>query len=194
MFAEGWVVYPRPRGSPEPTWHEARSASCQVGSGDPLVLGYTTQPSANILIFKVYEFSFILFIHHNIHFYFELCTYCNNLDINILWNINSVNYLLFYMKLLNYLFCNMFGSVFGVLRVNWCRLAEDKEGLVFNPSDCCLVKGNKVPSPCVFCDHTTGGQCSKNLKQPCTLLLEESVTWKIMTSVKAKIWKLLVNL
>ena len=52
MFAEGWVVYPRPRGSPEPTWHEARSASCQVGSGDPLVLGYTTQPSANILIFK----------------------------------------------------------------------------------------------------------------------------------------------
>ena len=27
------------------------------------------------------EFSFILFIHHNIHFYFELCTYCNILDI-----------------------------------------------------------------------------------------------------------------
>ena len=27
------------------------------------------------------EFSFILFVHHNIHFYFELCTYCNILDI-----------------------------------------------------------------------------------------------------------------
>ena len=38
---------------------------------------------------------------------------------------------------------------------------------IFNPSDCCLLKGNKVPSPCAFCDHTTGGQCSKNLKQPC---------------------------
>ena len=35
MFAEGWVVYPRTSGSPEPTWHEARSAECQVGSGDP---------------------------------------------------------------------------------------------------------------------------------------------------------------
>ena len=52
MFAKGWVVYPTPRGSPEPTWHSALRASCQVGSGDPLVLGYTTQPSANILIFK----------------------------------------------------------------------------------------------------------------------------------------------
>ena len=40
---------------------------------------------------------------------------------------------------------------------------------IFNPSDCCLLKGNKVPSPCVFCDHTTGGQCSKNLKQPCCM-------------------------
>ena len=30
MFAEGWVVYPRTSGSPEPTWHEARS--CKVGA------------------------------------------------------------------------------------------------------------------------------------------------------------------
>ena len=36
------------------------------------------------------EFSFILFIHHNIHFYFELCTYCNILDIYLSWNMNSV--------------------------------------------------------------------------------------------------------
>ena len=52
MFAKGWVLYPRPRGSPVPTLHEACSASCQVGSGDPLVLGCTTQPLGNILIFK----------------------------------------------------------------------------------------------------------------------------------------------
>ena len=51
MFAEGWVVYPRTSGSPEPTWQEARSAECQVGYGDRRGLGYTTQPSANILIF-----------------------------------------------------------------------------------------------------------------------------------------------
>ena len=39
------------------------------------------------------EFSFILFIHHYIHFYFELCTYCNILDIYLSWNMNSVQYL-----------------------------------------------------------------------------------------------------
>ena len=41
------------------------------------------------------EFSFILFIHHNIHFYFELCTYCNILDSYLSWNMNSVKYLLY---------------------------------------------------------------------------------------------------
>ena len=56
------------------------------------------------------EFSFILFIHHNIHFYFELCTYCNILDIYLSWNMNSVKYL-FYMELLNYLFCDMFVGI-----------------------------------------------------------------------------------
>ena len=34
---------------------------------------------------------------------------------------------------------------------------------IFNPPGLCLLKGNKVPSPCVYCDHTTGGQCPKNL-------------------------------
>ena len=56
------------------------------------------------------EFSFILFIHHNIHSYFELCTYCNILDIYLSWNMNSVK-CLFYMELLNYLFCDMFGGI-----------------------------------------------------------------------------------
>ena len=64
---------------------------------------------------------------------------------------------------------------------------------IFNSSDSCLLKGNKVHSPCVFCDHTTGrgGGVFQELKT--TLLHEESVTWKNLTSVKAKIWKLLVN-
>ena len=59
---------------------------------------------------------------------------------------------------------------------------------IFNPSDCCLLKGYKVLSPRVFCDHTTGGggwAMFQELKT--TLLYEESVTWKIMTSVVAKI-------
>ena len=34
---------------------------------------------------------------------------------------------------------------------------------IFNPSGLCLFKGNKVPSPCVFCDHTTGGAMSQEL-------------------------------
>ena len=63
----------------------------------------------------VLEFSFILldfvFIHHNFQFHFELCTYWNVLDIYLSQNLNFVNYLLFYMKLLNYLFFNVFGSV-----------------------------------------------------------------------------------
>ena len=60
-----------------------------------------------------FHFVWFVFIHHNLQFYFELCTYCNILDIYLSWNLNFVNYLLFYMKLLNYLFFNMFGSVLG---------------------------------------------------------------------------------
>ena len=58
-----------------------------------------------------FYFVWFVFIHHNFQFYFKLCTYCNILDINLSWNFNFVNYLLSYMKLLNYLFFNMFGSV-----------------------------------------------------------------------------------
>ena len=46
-----------------------------------------------------FYFVWFVFIHHNFQFYFESCTYCNILDIN----------LLFYMEL----FCDMFGSVLG---------------------------------------------------------------------------------
>ena len=58
-----------------------------------------------------FYFVWFVFIHHNFQFYFKLYTYCNILDINLSWNFNFVNYLLFYMKLLNYLFFNMFGSI-----------------------------------------------------------------------------------
>ena len=58
-----------------------------------------------------FDFVWFVFIHHNFQFYFELCTYCNILDIYLSQNLNFVNHLLFYMKLLNYLFFNMFGSV-----------------------------------------------------------------------------------
>ena len=33
---------------------------------------------------------------------------------------------------------------------------------IFNPSGLCPPKGNRVPCPCVFGDHTTGGQCPKS--------------------------------
>ena len=58
-----------------------------------------------------FYFVWFVFIHHNFQFYFELCTYCNILHIYLSQNLNFVKYLLFYMKLLNYLFFNMFGSV-----------------------------------------------------------------------------------
>ena len=58
-----------------------------------------------------FDFVWFVFIHHNFQFCFELCTYCDILDIYLSYNLNFVNYLLFYMKLLNYLFFNMFGSV-----------------------------------------------------------------------------------
>ena len=87
------------------------------------------------LFFKLFTYviyvvwaSLVSFVgcHYNIQFYFELCTYCNILDIYLSWNMNSVKCLLFYMKLLNHLFCNMFGSVlecYGLTGVSllWTR-------------------------------------------------------------------------
>ena len=59
------------------------------------------------------EFSFILFIHHNIHFYFELCTYCNILDIYLSWNMNSVKCLFIWNYwIIYFVTClEVFGSV-----------------------------------------------------------------------------------
>ena len=86
-----------------------------------------------------FYFVWFVFIHHNFQFYFELCTYCNILDIYLSQNLNFVNYLLFYMKLSNYLFFNMFGSVLECCEVTgvsllWPRMALAniaKIGLVF---------------------------------------------------------------
>ena len=64
------------------------------------------------------EFSFILFIHHNTHFYFELCTYCNILDIYLSWDMNSVKYLfIWHYWIIYFVTCLRYS---GVLWVNSC--------------------------------------------------------------------------
>ena len=69
-------------------------------------------------IWIFFYFVWFVFIYHNFQFYFELCTYCNILDIHLLWNLNYVNYLQVYMRLLNFLFCNMLGSVLECYECN----------------------------------------------------------------------------
>ena len=66
----------------------------------------------------IHEFSFILFIHHNIHIYFELCSYCKIGDIYLLQNMNSNKNLVLYMEL----FCDMFESVlkcYELTHISW---------------------------------------------------------------------------
>ena len=41
---------------------------------------------------------------------------------------------------------------------------------IFNPFWLLSAQGEQGTLPCVFCDHTTGGQCSKNLKLPCCMM------------------------
>ena len=89
-------------------------------------LSHLHVPDCNWVFFY---FVWFMFIHHNFQFYFELCTYCNILDIYLLWNLNYVNYLLFYMKLLNYLFCNMFGSVLECYELTGARLLWTRRAL-----------------------------------------------------------------
>ena len=86
-----------------------------------------------------FYFVWFVFIHHDFQFYFELCTYCNILDIYLSQNLNFDNYLLFNMKLLNHLFFNMFGSVLECCELTsvsllWTRMAlanKVKIGFVF---------------------------------------------------------------
>ena len=83
-----------------------------------------------------FYFVWFVFINHNFQFYFKLCTYCNILNIYLSLNLNFVNYLLFYMKLLNYLFFNMFGSVLECCELTgvsllWPWLIKWKKGSLF---------------------------------------------------------------
>ena len=95
------------------------SCKCDTNRAGHFTLdAYASRPVACLSHYQVphcirvfFYFAWFVFIHHNFQFYFELCTYCNILDIYLSQNLNFVNYLLFYMKLLNYLFFNMFGSV-----------------------------------------------------------------------------------
>ena len=48
-----------------------------------------------------------------------------------------------------------------------------------------MLKGNKVLCPCVFCDHTTGGQCPKNSGMPVARSQSHERLW---TLLKLKFW------
>ena len=75
--------------------------------------------------------------------YFDFCTKCNILDINLLWNMNFVDHLLFYMKLLNYLFCDMFGSVlecYELTLISW----------LYTPGNHAWVSRHCYPIGCVI--------------------------------------------
>ena len=108
-------------------WHRSKILRC----------GDLCHPHVLACIWVSFYFVWFVFIHHNFQFYFELYTYCNILDICLL--LNCVNYLLFYMKLLSYLFCNMFGSVLECYELTgvsllWTRRAlanKAKIGLVW---------------------------------------------------------------
>ena len=84
--------------------------------------------------------------------YFDFCTKCNILDINLLWNMNFVDHLLFYMKLLNYLFCDMFGSVlecYELTHISWLS----------TPGNHASVNRHCYPIGCVI-KSTHQGICS----------------------------------
>ena len=84
--------------------------------------------------------------------YFDFCTKCNILDINLLQNMNFVDHLLFYMKLLNYLFCDMFGSVlecYELTHISWLS----------TPGNHASVNRHCYPIGCVI-KSTHQGICS----------------------------------
>ena len=109
-------------------------------------------------IWVLFCFVWFVFIHHSFQFYFELCTYYNILDIYLLYNLNYVNYLLFYMKLLNYWFFNMFGSVLECYELTgvsllWTRRAlanKAKIGLVWKKYWALLRSLRRLYSNCKF--------------------------------------------
>ena len=70
----------------------------------------------------VYEFSFILLIHHIILLILIFVLSVTFWTLTYYKNMNFVDHLLFYMKLLNYLFCDIFGSVlecYELTHISW---------------------------------------------------------------------------
>ena len=123
----------------------------------------------------VYEFSFILFINYNIHFYFELCTNCNILDIYLLWNMYSVKYLLFYIEILNYLFCDMFGGILGcyeLTHISWSSTPR--------PHQAVMHEWAGIVTPLVVIKSTHQGICSCS---PIVNFLEVTFYHGMVTSV-----------
>ena len=96
---------------------------------------------------------FFYFVNSSHHYsYFDFCTKCNILDINLLWNMNFVDHLLFYMKLLNYLFCDMFGSLlecYELTHISWLS----------TPGTHAWVNRHCYPIGCVM-KSTSQGICS----------------------------------
>ena len=58
---------------------------------------------------------------------------------------------------------------------------------IFNPSDCCLLKGNKVPSPCVFWDHATGGNIPR-IKPCCIRSQSHGRLWPLLKLKFGNCW------
>ena len=96
---------------------------------------------------------FFYFVNSSHYFScFDFCTKCNILDINLLQNMNFVDHLLFYMKLLNYLFCDMFGSVlecYELTLISWLS----------TPGNHAWVNRHYCPIGCVI-KSTHQGICS----------------------------------
>ena len=105
--------------------------------------------------------------------YFEFCTKCNILDINLLKNVNFVDHLLFYMELLNYLFCDMFGSVLE------CYELTHISCTVHSPGSHAWVNRHCYPIGCVI-KSTHLGICSSS---PIVNILKFTFYHKMATSV-----------
>ena len=95
----------------------------------------------------------VFFYFVNSSHYFEFCTKCNILDINLLYNMNFVDHLLFYMELLNYSFCDIFGSVLE------CYELTHISCTVHSPWSHAWVNSHCYPIGCVI-KSTHWGICS----------------------------------
>ena len=84
------------------------------------------------------------------------------------------SFILFYSAVIIVSFCVMVVPIFIVT--------------IFNPSDCCLLKRSKVPSSCVFCDQTTGGQCFRNLNPVAWGVKSHEILWPLFKLKFGNCW------